>query len=77
MMEAHCVVGEFGPRQESDSVLSRPCATYRTPQIQYLGDLRELTLGGSPGSTDSEGNPLLTRPLENESPGMPPGIQMP
>ena len=29
---------------------------YRKPQLQELGDLRTLTLGGSPGTTDSDGN---------------------
>jgi hypothetical protein len=28
---------------------------YRKPQLEVLGDLRTLTLGGSPGSGDSGG----------------------
>lgn len=31
--------------------------SYRKPQLEVLGDLRTLTLGGSPGVGDSAGNP--------------------
>lgn len=36
---------------------------YRSPLLQELGDVRTLTLGGSPGATDSGGS-LVTRPIE-------------
>ncbi|MCB1628644.1 MAG: lasso RiPP family leader peptide-containing protein [Xanthomonadales bacterium] len=31
---------------------------YETPELRSLGDVRDLTLGGSPGTGDS-GNPSL------------------
>jgi hypothetical protein len=35
---------------------------YRKPRLRLLGDLRTLTLGGSPGLNDS-GSSLIRRPL--------------
>lgn len=40
-----------------------PKKTYSTPKLVKLGDLRTLTLGGSPGSGDLSGNPSLQSPL--------------
>ena len=34
---------------------------YARPQLEILGDLRNLTLGGTPGVGDS-GNPLIADP---------------
>jgi hypothetical protein len=36
---------------------------YRKPQLEVLGDLRTLTLGGSPGLNDSGGSYLTRKPL--------------
>jgi hypothetical protein len=38
---------------------------YSAPKLELYGDIRSLTLGGSPGSGDS-GGPLVTQP-----PGIP------
>jgi len=37
--------------------------TYSAPKLEKLGDLRTLTLGGSPGTGDLSGNPSLSAPL--------------
>ena len=47
---------------------SKPRRAYRKPQLEILGDLRSLTLGGSPGIGESgSGNPhkpRTNRPLD-------------
>ena len=37
--------------------------TYRRPRLIAYGDLRSLTLGGSPGMGDSGGTVLVRQPL--------------
>ncbi len=53
---------------------THPRRSYRKPHLEELGDLRTLTLGGSPGTGDSGGgDPEFPR----GSPGgplMPPGF---
>lgn len=46
---------------------------YRKPKLEVLGDLRSLTLGGSPGVNDT-GNPFVTQPQMNmpQRDGFPP-----
>lgn len=39
-----------------------PRSPYRRPRLQRLGDLRSLTLGGSPGMGDSA-NSAIERPI--------------
>ncbi|HKI86753.1 MAG TPA: hypothetical protein VKA53_08400 [Thermoanaerobaculia bacterium] len=36
---------------------------YRRPNLEVLGDLRDLTLGTSPGAGDSTGNTSLHTPI--------------
>ncbi len=46
---------------------------YRRPALEKLGDLRTMTLGGSPGTGDSGGSSLVTFPpgVHGSSPGFP------
>lgn len=43
---------------------------YQRPQLIDLGDLRSLTLGGSPGLNDS-GNPYVAKPIAGSTGSMP------
>ena len=43
---------------------------YRKPQLEILGDLRTLTLGGSPGLNDS-GSEFTRKPPPAPTPGFP------
>lgn len=45
---------EIEPPPSSDAGSRRP---YASPRLVVLGDLRSLTLGGSPGFGDSGGQP--------------------
>ena len=36
---------------------------YRRPHLEVLGDVRDLTLGTSPGAGDSSGNATLHTPI--------------
>lgn len=40
-------------RRDVDSEEEKPKKLYSAPQLEEFGDLRELTLGSSPGITDS------------------------
>ena len=59
------------------SVISRPALGkvanrrkhYRKPQLKELGDLRTLTLGGSPGTGDSQSGSVRMNPSSLPQPG--------
>lgn len=38
---------------EIEEAVTTPRAPYQAPQLTALGDVRDLTLGGSPGTGDS------------------------
>ena len=69
-------------RRTAVQVKGNPRKPYSKPQLEFLGDLRNLTLGGSPGSGDSSGqsprNPVkifsgsLKRPKGLPFPGINP-----
>ena len=40
-----------------------PKKLYSPPKLEKLGDLRTITLGGSPGTGDLSGNPLIQAQL--------------
>jgi hypothetical protein len=56
---------------ESNSVANRVARRdYAPPQLVHLGDVRDLTLGGSPGAGDS-GNSEVQQPQSARSPSLP------
>jgi hypothetical protein len=50
-----------------DEIMNRKA--YRKPQLEDLGDLRTLTLGGSPGRLDSGGTLNTKPPMSLPQPG--------
>ena len=52
---------------QNSSVRSRK--PYLRPRLRPLGDLRSLTLGGSPGVGDSGGSWIRTPPVHGPQPG--------
>jgi len=42
-----------GGRPAPTAVSRRPRRRYRAPRLELFGDVRSLTLGGSPGNGDS------------------------
>lgn len=61
--------GRGGGRREGGGRGDGPAAgparrrPYRAPALVFFGDLRDLTLGGSPGVGDSGGGVLIQNPL--------------
>lgn len=51
----------IGRQEEKPEYAAR--REYRRPQLEVLGDLRDLTLGASPGAGDSSGNLTLHTPI--------------
>jgi hypothetical protein len=43
------------PEKQSGDEPSGPRRPYKSPRIEILGDVRDVTLGGSPGPGDSNG----------------------
>lgn len=43
------------PEAESGNESSKTRRPYATPRVEILGDVRDVTLGGSPGPGDSNG----------------------
>lgn len=56
MKATHHAHTEVASRTPQHPVPAR--AAYRTPRLTAYGDLRGITLGGSPGATDS-GNTMM------------------
>lgn len=46
------------PAEVGKTILIVPRAPWQTPRIEILGDLRQLTMGPSPGTGDSA-NPAI------------------
>ncbi len=72
MSESDTTGRSIGPQLADPAGEVRERAVYHGPRLELLGDIRELTMGGSPGVGDS-GSPGTQQPRT----GMPTGIQMP
>jgi hypothetical protein len=53
-------IDEKTPNKEVVIPIRKP---YHKPLLEELGDLRTMTLGGSPGIGDFSGDPNFTAPL--------------
>jgi len=49
------VAGKRVPGEPKEAADARPDGHYDSPRVTYLGTLRELTLGGTPGPDDGVG----------------------
>lgn len=68
--------------QISETPAGSDRSRYVTPRLETLGDIRDLTLGGSPGTGDSPGDPANQKsigagPQPSNNPQGPPRPDMP
>jgi len=65
------------PRRDEDRIGQGTRRPYHSPCLTVLGDVRDLTLGGSPGVGDSGADALIRQPAGFPSPAPPGGGEPP